>query len=1144
VCLNDTLANLKMAFWVTNLRSGGQIDTILDKEDVTLYEILEQAEVIQECKAGQNKKLIDFLTRTDILTQLLDLILQEPDASISEKTRYKLPNVASEIITCDVKQINEKLCSDSSMLDKLYNFLDTGESELNPLLTSFFVKVFTVFITRRSEQDYYTYQFTCYQVVEYIKSKPNFLGLLLNHIHVSAILDLLLRLIKCVEGESKKEILNWLNEGNLIQRCIQMFAPASSNPQSPKKNQDNADEMEADNGKTSGEDVDMDLETEQPKPQPPADADQGNSSPEEKLESTEQSSEQPKSPEQPDSVDNTSEDKSESGEETSEQVESADKCTDKSGEEAEDQAAEKVKTEEEKSVSEVCKEEGHLSQISSSSAGQNTSSEEKLKLRDMHDNIGQLLTEIITGSRDFMLGAAANERIHNSLLITAESRQVCESLIDVMLLSPARESVIVNIVSVLLCLLEVRKAVNIEHGYTTNHEQTNAQTAADIQHQEDIVLQTVQILTPRLPAIVELLANPPTKASVLTTAGAVNPPFGASRLAMCKLLSQVLATKKIEVNTCLAKTSLLNTQLDLFFKYSLNNFLHSQTENVVRSILEWEPTIDLNKTADINEPNTSQTLQTPKVEIENAMESSIEDELNCENPLLIQLFTEARLFSRLVEAWEGWNDDPKISYMGHITQISNLVVCCMKEREGELPAVRANRITLNQIYQKMPEELRNRWEGVVSDNLTKINSKNEIKTYREKHSSDDDSDFRDIQFPQDTTLQQRFSNYCMQLMNDNLEDTFGFTSEQFNDTEETYGKMTASDSCLVVTDQTKKAIFEKICSARGSYESDDEEDIWADKTAQITFGNPVSSKTKASEMEEHSSDEETAADQAVPADNMEVDQDPWGGDVDCGAVAMDTSAPWEAQAVSSPSSQGEAGGWAAFDKPDSTPAQEGEGWASFDSSGGGGASSTDDGNWADFSSLNAAGGEGFDGNSAPRPVDNKEKGEDWRPAMSSSPEATMLDQFENPLLTEDRSPFRPESPDLSNYNANQEAPTTKFQPQQAKAMEETTETGEINNANNEPTHKMTESVEQKTAQTVEKSDDGVLEKSAGDVLEKAADNVQGKSADGEDNKSADNKSADVQEKSADEAAVAGSDSDKDKSSIRLEDSDGDNTSEA
>ncbi len=48
-------------------------------------------------------------------------------------------------------QINEKLSSDVSLLDKMYSFLDT-EASLNPLLTSFFSKAFGVLITRRPEQ--------------------------------------------------------------------------------------------------------------------------------------------------------------------------------------------------------------------------------------------------------------------------------------------------------------------------------------------------------------------------------------------------------------------------------------------------------------------------------------------------------------------------------------------------------------------------------------------------------------------------------------------------------------------------------------------------------------------------------------------------------------------------------------------------------------------------------------------------------------------------------------------------------------------------------------------------------------------------------------------------------------------------------
>ena len=50
-----------------------------------------------------------------------------------------------------ISQINEKLSSDSALLDKMYSFLESPPP-LNPLLTSFFSKAFGVLITRRPEQ--------------------------------------------------------------------------------------------------------------------------------------------------------------------------------------------------------------------------------------------------------------------------------------------------------------------------------------------------------------------------------------------------------------------------------------------------------------------------------------------------------------------------------------------------------------------------------------------------------------------------------------------------------------------------------------------------------------------------------------------------------------------------------------------------------------------------------------------------------------------------------------------------------------------------------------------------------------------------------------------------------------------------------
>ena len=53
-------------FWKYNTLAVSHIDTLLDKQTVTLAEILEQEDIIQECKS-QNKKLVDFLTKQEIL---------------------------------------------------------------------------------------------------------------------------------------------------------------------------------------------------------------------------------------------------------------------------------------------------------------------------------------------------------------------------------------------------------------------------------------------------------------------------------------------------------------------------------------------------------------------------------------------------------------------------------------------------------------------------------------------------------------------------------------------------------------------------------------------------------------------------------------------------------------------------------------------------------------------------------------------------------------------------------------------------------------------------------------------------------------------------------------------------------------------
>lgn len=54
-------------------------------------------------------------------------------------------------------------------------------------------------------QNWYSYQFTCLQVLEFLKSRQKCVDLLLRHLETSAIMDLVLKLVTQVEGSDMRQ---------------------------------------------------------------------------------------------------------------------------------------------------------------------------------------------------------------------------------------------------------------------------------------------------------------------------------------------------------------------------------------------------------------------------------------------------------------------------------------------------------------------------------------------------------------------------------------------------------------------------------------------------------------------------------------------------------------------------------------------------------------------------------------------------------------------------------------------------------------------------------------------------------------------------------------------------------------------------
>lgn len=237
-------------FW----RIGGysnisSLDTILDKPDVTLEELLDESDLIQELK-GQNAKLIEFLRQDTILQRLLQYVIApkladatkteddadaedrgsggffksrastatkapgDSDQEKQEAQRTKYSYVACEILSSEVYSIHESLLANPEYLRDFWKYT-SQPAPLDPVQAGYFTKVNEALLEKKTED-----------MIAFIKTVDNVVADMMRHVDCPMIMDLLLKLISLEKEPEGQGIVDWLQSQGLVPMLLSYITPS------------------------------------------------------------------------------------------------------------------------------------------------------------------------------------------------------------------------------------------------------------------------------------------------------------------------------------------------------------------------------------------------------------------------------------------------------------------------------------------------------------------------------------------------------------------------------------------------------------------------------------------------------------------------------------------------------------------------------------------------------------------------------------------------------------------------------------------------------------------------------------------------------------------------------------------------------
>lgn len=207
-------------FWSGNYTLGKGLTFLLKEENVTLTQVLESSEILTECKAN-NTALIQYLTRPDILSELITMITEEPPKKVDKQLQYRYSNIACEVLTSHVATLKDKLSSDAALMNRLCNFLEQ-EPPLNPLLASYFSRMVETLLAKSFKEDWCLYNIVCLRVLDQFRAHRGFLPALLRHLPTSAAADTILVLLR-QEDALHDVIMQWLEEHQFVETLVRIM---------------------------------------------------------------------------------------------------------------------------------------------------------------------------------------------------------------------------------------------------------------------------------------------------------------------------------------------------------------------------------------------------------------------------------------------------------------------------------------------------------------------------------------------------------------------------------------------------------------------------------------------------------------------------------------------------------------------------------------------------------------------------------------------------------------------------------------------------------------------------------------------------------------------------------------------------------